>query len=478
MDSLNWECCESILNNGTYGIVENGPLRGPIKAFAIRRNEDLQLIFETLSAANSTSTYQDQPAGSVYVPDAEVRLECFNGAVAVASGVIPIGYSQKWDTTGDGETKETSRCSELKWRDASGKPAKYLVEWYENMPKDVGWPDLDKYTETTSATRVLQGGAERIQQTSSVERIESSRSCIHLCVQGMRVVVGTSKACLESVKRPGYILYVGTPAEETRRKIRDCLSYCLGNYLIFLGATSFDETWVPVAFTAKSCYALVSEVDRLQGRVPSPLGLEFEPQLTEERLTPLLTGLLKIYDTYRLGTVFWNYWHSVSAPVHMAAAHMGATIEGLQKMWYGHDLGASNSRLVEHDAEWRILRERLCECIAWANLPEDVKVILKGKVKGLNTAPQNVLMERFLGALDLKTGELEKAAWRNRNRAAHGASTESMDLIRLIRENKLLAVLFHRIVLALAGSDLYYDYYTLGRPIRRLRDAPVDDRNL
>ncbi|GAA0189829.1 hypothetical protein D9X30_1604 (plasmid) [Cupriavidus sp. U2] len=471
---FDWECCEAILNNGTYGVVDHGPLHGPVAHFSFRRDDELRLVFETVSAGNSASVHEERAAGTVYEAEDEVRIEGYSGAVAIASGVIPLQHSRKWDRDRNGETREESQCHQLRWESLNKKPAKYLIEWYENMPKNAGWPDLDTFNEVTSTTRVLQGKRGDIIQTAADETGSSARSCVHLRIHGLDIVIGTSRAQPNFIRRPGYILYIGAPDDELRRKIRDRLSFCLGSYLIYLGWTSFDDAWRPVAFSASSGHALVKEADRLQGWLPAPLGLKFIPELTEERLTKQLATLLNLYDAYHLRTVFWNYWHSLAAPVHMAAAHLGATIEGLQKSWYGRATTKLDSRLVTNNKDWQQLRENLSACIQEANLPEEIKELLDRKINGLNTAPQNVLMERFLSGLDLQTTELEKSAWRNRNRAAHGAGTSSQDPIRLIRENKLLTVLLHRIILALAGGDHYFDYYSHGRPMRQLRDAPND----
>jgi hypothetical protein len=45
------------------------------------------------------------------------------------------------------------------------------------------------------------------------------------------------------------------------------------------------------------------------------------------------------------------------------------------------------------------------------------------------------------------------------------------DPIAIIRETKLLKLIFHRILLKITnGSDTYRDYYSLKFPIRKLED--------
>ena len=66
----------------------------------------------------------------------------------------------------------------------------------------------------------------------------------------------------------------------------------------------------------------------------------------------------------------------------------------------------------------------------------------------------------------------------HRNNAAHGNEIEYENYINLIRETKLLKLLFHRIVLTItSASDSYFDYYSLGHPIRPLEEPAYTREN-
>jgi hypothetical protein len=72
--------------------------------------------------------------------------------------------------------------------------------------------------------------------------------------------------------------------------------------------------------------------------------------------------------------------------------------------------------------------------------------------------------------LGLALGPREEKALRIRNISAHGKD-EEVD-VEWIRDLKILRIRFHRMVIAMTGaSDQYYDYFTIGRPIRGLRAA-------
>jgi hypothetical protein len=70
-------------------------------------------------------------------------------------------------------------------------------------------------------------------------------------------------------------------------------------------------------------------------------------------------------------------------------------------------------------------------------------------------------------ALDLD----ESQAWNRRNDAAHGVAMEDGEELDVIRDIKLLKVMFHRMLLRMInGADTYHDYATPGFPVRKLAD--------
>jgi len=160
----------------------------------------------------------------------------------------------------------------------------------------------------------------------------------------------------------------------------------------------------------------------------------------------------------------------------MAAVHFGAAIESLQRA-YVQDRATSVNKSILNDASWNDLFQKIEECISALDVSLEEKQILGNKVKNLNSAPQSIIMNRFLDALAIRIDAVERSAWHNRNRAAHGGEIHPDDFVKIIRENKALMILMNRILLAITrGSDCYYDYYTLGRPTSRLADPIPNDR--
>lgn len=476
MKAGEWECFEKWVTNQEFKIADCGPLYGPAISFSITRNAELKLILETTSEGDSATNLIPVPAGTVDRANNQVKFEGRFGAISIARGVIPFSWKESWSqAVNRREKREKSSVHALEWTARSANESHYMIEWFENMSGDFLWPDLINERTTEEIQRIFRSPKTEIVYSSHAETKRGGRTCVHLSVEGFDLFIGTSHNInAENISHPGYILYKGNPSEDVRERIRDCLSFSLGMHLIYLGYTCFDEQWAPVSFKAVSAYALSKNDIRSISMPPAPLGFEYEGEIAAELLERMVSSLYLNYDAYNFRSVFWAYWHAVAAPVHMSAVHFGAAIESLQSTYFKNPAVPINKFILDKTS-WDKLSEKLDELediIAALDVPLLGKGILSNKLKKLNTAPQDVILSRFLEALKIKIDEIEKSAWKNRNRAAHGGSISEKNSIKVIRENKALRVLMNRILLAIVnGSDSYYDYYTLGRPISYLADS-------
>lgn len=470
MDYQEWEFFESEIDRRHFFVADTGPLFGPISSFDIKRDEQLQIVLTTVSEGGSQKAEGNQKINAVEIIDGEVIFQDrYSDAKVVAKGVAPGGFRTKYigpstNNPATSTTEQNSRISTLHWTSHKGSEgAAYTIEWLENLSGKHIWPHSDHTEETIVKEREIGKGEEAIIIRSENPSTIHSNSCARIVIDDLTFIIGESRKKHAHIKNPGFILYLGIPDEETRMKVRGCLSFLLGDYLLYLGWTCFDLQWKPVSFCAVSAHALVDEATRISGRPPTPLGMTYQREIDPSILSKMVTSLLKIHDEYELRAVFWNYWHAKAAPVHMAAAHFGAAIEALQRAYFKKNGVDGSSRIVNDNNAWQTLSEQIAQCITNANLTAEEKRLLTNKARQLNSAPQSVASERFFDSLSLKIGALEKQAWGNRNRAAHGSHVPADRVAQLIRENKILMTLVHRILLSLSNaSHLYYDYYTLG----------------
>jgi hypothetical protein len=178
--------------------------------------------------------------------------------------------------------------------------------------------------------------------------------------------------------------------------------------------------------------------------------------------------MYKHYDSLRLGSLCWAYWHAAAATPHIAAVHWGAAIEALQAAYLDTDKGAIQNTLIEKDA-WRALSGKFNAAVNELMVDEDIRAVLRNKVGSFNNPPQAIITERLVKVLKLQFGEREKTAWKRRNDAGHGNAIDPDGYIELIRDIKLLRIRLHKLLFAMTGaSDSYNDDFTIGHAVRKL----------
>lgn len=476
MDYQEWEFFEDELNAELYTVADPGPLQGPVTSFIVRRSSRLDLVLETTSSVDSRAVHPESVANAVFTANGTVDFRGVHGATATARGVLDRERNTTRTAAGH-ETVQTSTIQSLHWTCGFAREAMYVTDWVENLSGDFLWPDSDRVEQTKVRSRTLQSAHGEVTIPLATTSKSFGRSCARLSVSGWEIIIGKSRAKPHHIKNPGFILYLGLPDEEIRSRIRQCLSFCLGDYLIHLGSTTFDAEWMPTSFVARGRHALTEDALTISGRPPAPLGIQYEHEVDSALLSQMASRFFDVYDTYNLRNAFWNYWHAVASPVHMTAAHFGAAIEAIQQTYFTQNSNSNHRRIVAEDETWRNLHAQINQCIQNSTLSADEKRMLSNKAQHLNSAPQGVLADRFFAAIGLNLSTLEQDVWRNRNRAAHGGRIPEDRFRQVIRENNVLRTLINRILLSISGgSSSYYDYYTLNRPTRQLSEPVPDDR--
>lgn len=472
MSPWEWESFASLLNNGTFVIDDVGPLRAPLRSFTIKRDERLHIILETKAEQNARSSVSDHPLGTVRVNTDRVLFSGPLGS-AVAHGVQPKSQSATIsDNPAQGESRETSDVNSLDVAlTLTEKPISYVIEWLANLDGPFVWPHFTKDNTETIKVRRLHDVTNGIDLKSSDESGGQARNCVRFEVDGHIIYVAICRLPdgLTATK-PGFVLYEGNPSPEFRKKIVDCLSFALGVYLVRLGWTSFNEDSDLVACSATRGYALSNRAFELAAQPPAPLGLKYLHEIDPLFLSRMVSALYKHYDSLRLSSLCWAYWHAAAATPHIAAVHYGAAIEALQAGYLEANRGAIKTALLEKDA-WRAVSDKFFAAVDELVVNEDLRQVLRNKVGTFNNAPQAIITDRLLEVLRLQFGEREKDAWKRRNDAGHGNQIDPDGYIELIRDIKLLRIRLHKLLFAMTGaSDSYNDDFTIGHAVRKLTD--------
>lgn len=474
MVELSEECLD-VLNGGHFTVVEPGPLHSPIQSFSIQRDEKLRLILETEVPPNATSAAVDHPPGTVRTSTERVVLRSIGGVDAELMGVVP--FSLKSNTVGliEKARHELAQVHIARTNYIGGGPAAYAIDWLENLPSSpFVWPASSRVVSTTQSSRAIALD-DGITITRESENFRSSNNAAKLTVEGWTFYVcALDREDQTGAIKPGCIVFDGTPDDAFRKKVRTALSFALGLFLVDLGTTHYDKDWHIVSTLARSAYTLGRRAFDMGPEQLAPLGPRFLNELNPAQLTRAITALVRAFEELDLANLSWAYWHARAATPHIAPAHFGAAIEALQNAYIKNHPGVVAETWAPR-ATWKKLRTNMAAAIDDAEISDQAKAALKVKLATFNTVDQRPRLKSVMAAIGLQLGGDEDAAWRRRNKAAHGTPIAEGEELAAIRDMKLLRGLFGRLLLRITNAaDQYIDYTSPHFEYRCLANAPPD----
>ncbi len=479
---MSWEheFALSFINEGHFYMTAPGQLRAPIKDFSIRRNEGLTLIIETRCPPDAKSTEPERLPGTVRPNVESAELENIGGMKAKLQGVIPYRFRTTNNyRTGDSELNEEAQIHEISAVVQGDGEARYTIDWVENLPtRPFHWPgSIDTKTEILT-TRKIGIGDDVITLFSKQIEQSGANHAVKIAVGGVDIYLcALERKDGSELKKPGCILYAGTPDDPFRKKVRTAVSFALNVYLVELGSTVYDKDWNPTSFKARSAYSIDGKVLDLPVLPPAPLGGRWQNEIDRVCLMRLVNAVFRNYETLDFGNLSWAYWHALCATPHIAAVHFGAAIEVLLRRYAATKPDQFPSAIIADRTMWKRFSGQVEEAVSKLEIPEEKKNAVRENIGGLNRVHQRDTMEAVLQDIGIEPGLDEWQAWRRRNDAAHGIAMETGEELEVIRDIKLLKVMFHRMVLRIInGADTYRDYATQGFPIRKLADPVPSQR--
>ncbi|MCC8977586.1 hypothetical protein [Bradyrhizobium acaciae] len=455
-------------NNGQMSVTKSELIQTPTTRISLRRNDDLDLIFEFTSRMPIIDRPEQYPAGTVRSADETIEFRHSAGPIASARGVIDRGIRSCRAADGQTETVQTYSAHSIELDLQRPVQPAYVVEWILNIPDGYIWPEPVRFKSIETSTKSVGAGEAEIQMNASSET-GGGGLALHLRISGVDLYVMPSIDKSERDKKPGQIVYRGCPSQEFRDKVRTCVSFVLGKPIVYLGHTEYCHDWQPTSMRSVDALSFGGAAFKLPDLPPYPISdPRYENVLDPKRVADMVEILLKNFDAIKFNEVSWTYWHAVLAPIHAAAGQFGSLIEQLQNN-YNKATGATRGKLLPEET-WNALNSTIQCWLKTTQLELDVRTILEGKVSSLNQAPQNLILERLLDTLGLAIGEVETKSWKHRNMSAHGGISDSP--IDAILNSKILKILFHRMLAGITKcSDRYIDYYNLRLPIRRLPES-------
>jgi hypothetical protein len=336
------------------------------------------------------------------------------------------------------------------------------------------WPASSQIVSTTQSSRAIALD-DGITITRESEQFRSSSNAAKLTVEGWTFYIcALDRADQAGSLKPGCIVFDGAPDDAFRKKVRTALSFALGLCLVDLGTTHYDSNWRIVSTLARSAYSLGQRAFDMGPEQLAPLGPRYLNELNPAQLTRAITALVRAFEELDLANLSWAYWHACAATPHIAPAHFGAAIEALENAYIKSNPGVVAETWAPR-AVWKGLCKNMAAAIESAEMPDQAKAALKVKLATFNTVDQRPRLKAVMEAIGLQLGGDEDAAWRRRNKAAHGTPFAVGEELAAIRDTKLLKGLFGRLLLRITdATDQYIDYTSPHFEYRNLASAPPD----
>jgi hypothetical protein len=477
-----YEFALSFLNDGHFRVTDPGPLHVPVLDFSIRRNEDLQLILETRTASNAKSAAIERPSGTVRISTEWVGLENPGGIKVKLLGVVPYAQHTSYESSpsGEGRLTETSQIHALEAIVREGAEGAHTIEWVENLPPSpFHWPDWIRTETDTKKTRTIGLEGDSITLFDEDSRRSSSAGAAKILVAGAEVYVcALDRKEGSGLTKPGCIIFRGNPDDEFRKKVRLALSFALNVFLVELGSAVFCKDWEIVSFKARAAYSIDQQVIGLTVLPPAPLHSRWQHGIDRIPLMRLVNAIVDKYEILDFGNLSWAYWHALCATPHIASVHFGAATEMLLRQYAATKPKQFPGKIIDDSQTWDAFSKQVREAISKLEIGETKKEAIAKNVGGINRVHHRDTLEAILKDIGISLGIDEARAWRRRNDAAHGNAMDAGEELDVIRDIKLLKIVFHRIFLRMVnGADSYTDYATPGFPIRRLTEQVPSQRD-
>lgn len=455
---------QSLGGPGAAIVHSNGTAEAGLTISA-RRDEEFNIVIEVIRQGERPPP-KALPAGTVGLADTTMIVRQYPGSEATLRGVIWRGRSTTLTQSRTAEAKDSYSVSGLEWMVRDDTAAAYVVEWLLNMPNGYIWPEpADAEAEIRFEHRLGTSDAGLVMRHTG-RKIQGHRA-LHVQVGGVDAYLYDSLNDKKDGQRRGRLVYCGVPDQAQRDKIRNCLSFLLGQPLIYLGDTTYDAEWKTLAMRSVSAFTARGILFRLPTQAPYPVSTQSRNLIDGGKFAYAMNALYSAYDELEFGKLSWAYWHALCAPFQWAAVNFGGIIEQLLRTARAE---ADGPVTLIDPSVWAKAQATFEDWMEKTPIDQEARRILMGKITNANNAPPNVAMTRLLARLGLEIDTPERNAWRDRNRAAHGG--RAGDAVATILGNKLLHILIHRLVAALSGAaDQYVDFYSLEHPHRPLTQA-------
>ena len=277
---------------GRVGLASGIQHGQPITRVNVYRNDDQHIRIELTSSGWIEEQLPIRQAGEVYRSTEELHFQHLDGSKSVAKGLVDYGIYGGAGDDGLLRSVRTYSAHSLEMDCGRPEPGAYTIEWVANLPHRWSWPSRTSRNENAIYTQTVGTGPTAITLTRS-SRARGGASALHLSVDGIDLYL-LSRQPHDDVHKGGQIIYKGCHPEETRKRIRSCLSFALGLPIVYYGHTDYCEDWQPTFMRAWDAMSIDGAMFKLHDLPPYPFDDTRMTDVVDEATLSQIVGSL--YD--------------------------------------------------------------------------------------------------------------------------------------------------------------------------------------
>jgi len=349
-----------------------------------------------------------------------------------------------------------------------------VQEWFLTGNSDINFPHTTSRS-VDKTYKKLRSGIDREEEFRLVKSSGSSRDYLSVKFADTSFIVAkvpkefgpdwSFNISIEYRQSFGRI-----PDEKERESISELVSFVLGNQLLKIGQTFYDNSASLALQEYQNPWGdnVVSRCQR-QAFPPVVIGNFHDWGRAEILLNELITPYLEQRTQLRLKDALWKYWIAKYSSLGANLPIISSAVETLaERVLTIHP--EIKHYYIEFNEFIDTIKEELVSIEKKLGSNPNKGIILN-KLKGSAQRGSNEKLEMMFEIIKLPVDKIERKAIRARNKMAHSSlgDISEKEIIETVRMTRAYETLFNRILLKiLSYNGQYIDYYTLGHPNRNI----------
>src|SRR6218665_3400250 len=252
MPTWDWEIFNEEISKGSYQLSSDTTFT-TVNELSAERDAGQRITIKATTSNNNFIKHSRTPIGTVERNTNKIILENEFGTKITIYGFGSISQTQSHN--GKEEVYQTTLgIQSIEGEYPTKNNPTHTIEWILNWPNEFLMPHTVKTSIQNTVTKFIDTQSINTSLKSIDTTTSLSRSRLSFMIDGQNISICSLDRKDDKNFRRAFILYDGVPTDEFRKKLRECVSFFLGSYLVSLGYSRFDNEWNLTNFKAISAY--------------------------------------------------------------------------------------------------------------------------------------------------------------------------------------------------------------------------------